>query len=96
VRRPRQGTQTHGERQEAGETHRCVVAEKLPSEVTVLTSPAAAQWKRQRADRRLQDESSAGYRRIGSEVLTAAGWPDGAGAVVVVSHQADAQVAQRR
>lgn len=61
---------------------------KLPSEVTVLTSPArravetaSALTDDFRTNPQLDPDASA------SEVLTAAGWPDGAGAVVVVSHQ---------
>ena len=61
---------------------------RLPRDVTVLSSPArratetaAALTDRYRAVAQLDTNACA------SEVLTAAGWPDGKGAVVVVGHQ---------
>src|SRR5207245_5693571 len=61
---------------------------KLPSEVTVLTSPArravetaSALTDGFKTNPQLNTDASA------SEVLIAAGWPGGAGAVIVVGHQ---------
>jgi len=62
--------------------------ERLPRDATVLTSPArrAVETAEALTDR-FQTISLLGTGSSASQFLAAAGWPDGAGAVVAVGHQ---------
>ena len=62
--------------------------ERLPRDATVLTSPArrAVETAEALTDR-FRTISLLGTGSSASQFLAAAGWPDGAGAVVAVGHQ---------
>jgi phosphohistidine phosphatase len=62
--------------------------ERLPADARVLASPAKRAQQTARAlSKRLETTAGIGTSADPRQVLEAAGWPDGPGAVVVVGHQ---------
>ena len=64
------------------------LAKRLPDDARVLVSPAArAQQTAAALKRAVKTEARIDVGAAPHEVLAAAGWPDGAGTVLVVGHQ---------
>jgi len=64
------------------------LGKRLPDDCRILVSPAArAQQTAAALDRRLETDPRVDVGASASDVLAAAGWPDGGGTVIVVGHQ---------
>jgi len=64
------------------------LAKRLPDDLRILVSPAVrAQQTAAALDCAVETESRVDVGAAPHEVLAAAGWPDGAGTVLVVGHQ---------